>query len=102
VFETIDYRNNIEYFATEKTFKALFFGNPFYLIAPDELISQLSKEFYLLNSEFNTIDDFVGATDLDLRFENFRKKSELNHSKLIKYINDYSYTDYFKKLLYGT
>ena len=102
VFETIDYKNNIEYFATEKTFKALFFGNPFYLIAPTELIAELSKEFYLLNSEFNTIDDFIGANDLDLRFETFRKKSESNHNKLIEYINDYSYTEHFKKLLYGT
>ena len=102
VFETIDYKNNIEYFATEKTFKALFFGNPFYLIAPSELINELSKDFYLLNSEYATVDDFVGATDLDLRFEEFQKKSEVNNSRLIEYIKDYSYTEYFKKLLYGT
>lgn len=99
VFETIDYRNNIEYFATEKTFKALFFGNPFFLFGPNELIKELSKDFYLLNSEFENIDDFVGADSLDLRFEYFRKKSEVNNSKLLEYITDYKYIEHFKNLL---
>lgn len=99
VFETIDYRNNIEYFATEKTFKALFFGNPFYLIAPNELIKELSKEFYLLNSDFETIDDFVGSEDLNFTFDYFREKSKVNNKQLLEYVKDYKYTEYFKKLL---
>lgn len=102
IFETINNGNNEEYFITEKTFKGLFFGNPFYLIAPNDLVKEVSKEFYLLNSEFNTIDDFVGSNNLDLQFEEHIKKSKENHKKLIDYIKDYSYTEYFKKLLYGT
>jgi len=48
VFETIDYRNPVEYFLTEKTFKALFFNNPFYLIAPTEVVKLLSKDLQLI------------------------------------------------------
>ena len=99
VFETIDYRNNIEYFATEKTFKALFFGNPFYLVAPTELINELSNEFYLLNSDFENIDTFVGANDLDLKYHYFKEKARVNNSKLLEYIKDYKYIEHFKNLL---
>lgn len=102
VFETLDVVNNFEWFATEKTFKALFFGNPFYLIASSNLVNELSKDFYLLNSEFETVDDFVGCDNLEERFEEFQKKSEVNHYKLLEYIKDYKHTEYFKKLLYGT
>jgi hypothetical protein len=101
VFETIDCRNNDEYFATEKTFKALFFANPFFLVAPSELIKTLSNEFYLLNLDFENVDEFVGTNDLDFKFEYFQKKAEVNHSKLLEYIKDYKYTEHFKKLLYG-
>jgi len=68
VFETIDYRNPVEYFLTEKTFKALFFNNPFYLIAPTEVVKLLSKDFYLLNSEFSNLDSFVGSENLETDF----------------------------------
>jgi hypothetical protein len=44
IFETLYYYNNTETFITEKTFKGLFFNNPFYLVAPSDLISELSKE----------------------------------------------------------
>jgi hypothetical protein len=58
----------MEYFATEKTFKGLFFNNPFYLVAPSDLIGELSKDFYLLNNEFENIDDFVGSENLAEKF----------------------------------
>jgi len=102
IFETINNGNNEEYFITEKTFKGIFFGNPFYLIAPTDLIKEVSKDFYLLNSEFENVDDFVGCNNLEERFEEFQKKSEVNHCKLLEYIKDYKHTEHFKKLLYGT
>lgn len=99
IFETIDYRNNMEYFATEKTFKGLFFNNPFYLVAPTDLISELSKDFYLLNNEFENIDDFVGSGYLEQNYKDYVEKSKNNLSKLLDYIHDYSYIEHFKKLL---
>jgi hypothetical protein len=99
VFETIDYRNNVEYFLTEKTFKALFFNNPFYLAAPAEVVKILSKDFYLLNSEFSNLDSFVGNQNLETDFENYSNKSKNNLPKLIEYINDYSHIEHFIKLL---
>jgi len=99
VFETIDYRNPVEYFLTEKTFKALFFNNPFYLIAPTEVVKLLSKDFYLLNSEFSNLDSFVGSQNLETDFENYSNKSKSNLTNLLNYINNYDYTNYFKKLL---
>jgi hypothetical protein len=99
VFETINYRNNAEYFVTEKTFKALFFNTPFYLVAPMDMINELSKDFYLLNSEFDNLDSFVGSDDLSEKFEYYTDKSKNNLSKLLEYINDYSHIEHFKKLL---
>ena len=99
VFETIDYRNNVEYFLTEKTFKALFFNNPFYLAAPAEVVKILSKDFYLLNSEFSNLDSFVGSQNLETDFENYSNKSKNNLTNLLNYINNYDYTNHFKKLL---
>ncbi len=99
VFETIYYENDTEYFITEKTFKALFFGNPFFLVAPIKLIKEVSKDFYLLNSEFENVDDFVGYDKLESDFLHFKEKCKLNQNKIIEYVMDYSYTDYFKKLL---
>jgi hypothetical protein len=99
IFETIDHTNNTEYFATEKTFKGLFFNNPFYLVAPTYLIEEISKDFYLLNSEFDKVDDFVGSEDLAEKFEYYKNMSKNNLSKLLDYINDYSYIEHFKKLL---
>lgn len=102
IFETINPSNNGEYFITEKTFKGLFFGNPFFLVAPNDLIKELSKEYFLLNSEFKNVDDFVGSNELESKFDLFKEKSKNNRKKLIEYINDYKYTEYFKKLLYET
>jgi len=99
IFETIDYRNNMEYFATEKTFKGLFFNNPFYLVAPTDMVSELSKDFYLLNNQFESIDDFVGSETLAEKFDYYKDMSKKNLSKLLEYINDYSYIEHFKKLL---
>jgi hypothetical protein len=99
VFETIDCRNNAEYFITEKTFKALFFNTPFYLVAPTDMINVLFKDFYLLNSEFDNLDSFVGNNDLSEKFEYYTDKSKNNLSKLLEYINDYSHIEHFKKLL---
>jgi hypothetical protein len=99
IFETIDYRNNMEYFATEKTFKGLFFNNPFYLVAPSDLIGELSKDFYLLNNEFENIDDFVGSENLAEKFDYYRDMSKNNLDKVLDYIHDYSYIEHFKKLL---
>jgi hypothetical protein len=99
VFETINYKNNAEYFVTEKTFKALFFNNPFYLVAPTDMINQLSKDFYLLNSSFYNLDSFVGSENLKTDWETYAENSKNNLSTLLDYIHDYSYTDYFKQLL---
>jgi hypothetical protein len=99
IFETIDCRNNAEYFVTEKTFKALFFNNPFYLVAPTDMINKLSKDFYLLNSEFSNLDSFVASKNLEKDFDNYTDKSKNNLSKLLEYINDYSHIEHFKKLL---
>jgi hypothetical protein len=99
IFETIDYRNSMEYFVTEKTFKGLFFNNPFYLVAPSDMIDELSKDFYLLNSEFENLDSFVSSEDLAEKFDYYMDKSKDNLSKLLNYINDYSHTELFKKLL---
>lgn len=99
IFETINFRNNMEYFATEKTFKGLFFNNPFYLIAPNELIKNLEKDFYLLNSSFYNVDSFVGSENLESDYGQYVENSKHNLSKLLDYIHDYSYTNHFKQLL---
>lgn len=116
IFETINYRNNIEYFTTEKTLKGLFFNNPFYLVAPNGLIKELSKDFYLLNSDFdysskidnsvNTLhpsifglDSFVGSESLELDYKKYVEKSKNNLSKLLEIVYNYDYTEHFKKLL---
>ena len=99
IFETIDYRNNMEYFVTEKTFKGLFFNNPFYLVAPTDMVNELSKDFYLLNSSFYNLDSFVGSENLAEDFDHYKNMSKNNLSKLLDYIHDYSYIEHFKKLL---
>ena len=118
IFETIDYRNNDEWFLTEKTFKGLFFAKPFYLVAPTKLISLLKKMgFYLINFEFG--EKFETAKDLDNNFESFKnwidsvsdddiekiynnwlEKSKKNKELLFNYLNDYSQSEtIFQKLL---
>jgi len=99
IFETIYYINNMEYFVTEKTFKGLFFNNPFYLVAPTDMVNELSKDFYLLNNQFDNLDSFVGSEDLAEKFDHHINMSKNNLSKLLEYINDYSHVEHFKKLL---
>lgn len=99
IFETLHFINNKECWLTEKTFKGLFFNNPFYLIASSDMIDELSKDFYLLNSEFENLDSFVGSEDLAEKFDYYMDKSKGNLSKLLEYINDYSHVEHFKKLL---
>lgn len=99
IFETINFRNNMEYFATEKTFKGLFFNNPFYLVAPTDLIKNLENDFYLLNSSFEDLDSFVGSETLKSDYTKYVENSKHNLSKLLDYIHDYSYTNHFKQLL---
>ena len=99
IFETINPLNNMEYFATEKTFKGLFFNNPFYLVAPSEFIKNLEKDFYLLNSSFYNLDSFVGSEKLEENYPIYAEKSKHNLSKLLDYIHDYSHVKYFKQLL---
>jgi hypothetical protein len=86
-------------FVTEKTFKALFFNNPFYLVAPTDMINELSKDFYLLNSEFFNLDSFVASKNLEKDFDNYTNKAKNNLPKLMEYINDYSHIEHFIKLL---
>ena len=100
IFETIDYRNNMEYFTTEKTFKGLFFNNPFYLVAPSELVKNLENDFYLLNSSFYNLDSFVGSEKLKEDYPIYVENSKNNLSKLLDCIHDYSYTNYFKQLIW--
>jgi len=100
IFETINITNNIEYFTTEKTFKGLFFNNPFYLMAPSEMVNNLKKDFYLLNSDFKNETEFVSSKNLKEDYQTYCDKSKDNLKNLLAYINDYKYTETFKKLLY--
>ena len=108
LFETIDCRNTGEAFLTEKTYKGLFFGKPFYLLAPVNIISYLkSKGFYLLNFEFGS--SFDSIVDLNHNFNNFKnwikitpeeefekmyniwlEKSLKNRKMLFHHLNDFS------------
>ena len=118
IFETINCNNTDEAFLTEKTYKGLFFGKPFYLIAPVNIISYLkSKGFYLLNFEFGS--NFDSIIDLNHNFNNFKnwikmtaeeeiekmyniwlEKSQKNRKMLFHYLNDYSQSEeIIKKLL---
>ena len=118
VFETIDYRNIAEYFITEKTYKALFFGKPFILVAPAPVLNYLkSKGFYLLNFKFkNEIKNAEDVVDSVTKFTEWLKtekddiveetyneclnNSILNRKILFDYLNDYSQSEkIFKNLL---
>lgn len=108
VFETINFRNNDECFLTEKTYKALFFGKPVFLIAPHSLLKFLKEHgFYLLNFEFqkkiNTPEDVVYSfkkfvywlktqdkSILQLDYDSFLDKSLNNRKLLSEILNDYS------------
>lgn len=118
VFETIDYRNNNEYFITEKTFKALFFGKPIFLIAPYPVLKYLKDNgFYLLNfdfqSEINSAEDVLNGFSkflywlkmqntsmLENDYNLFLNKSMKNKTTLMNILNDYSeYENIFQRLI---
>lgn len=118
IFETINYRNSDEAWLTEKTYKGLFFGKPFMLIAPVVILNFLKERgFFILNFEF--IDEITESIDIKRSFDNFAnwleteseenieiryneylEKSLNNRVILSQYLNDYSQNEeYFKKLL---
>lgn len=118
IFETINYGNNVEWFLTEKTYKGLFFGKPFYLLGPAKMISFLKDAgFYLLNFEFgnkfessiDTIQNFdnfknwiktTKEDDIEIQYNNWMEKSQKNREILFNYLNDYSQSEkIFKNLL---
>ena len=118
VFETIDYRNNLEYFITEKTFKGLFFSKPILLVAPYPILNFLKqKGFHIVNFEFlneiNTPSDVVqsisnftnwinSATDdeIEKKYNEMLELSINNRNILFDYLNDYSKNEtIFQKLL---
>lgn len=112
IFETIDPRNNSEWFLTEKTYKGLFFGKPFLLVAPYEVLNVLrEKGFFILNFEFidkiesyedvqQSIQNFILWMDLtedseiERRYNLYLEKSKKNTNQLINYLNDYSQYEY--------
>lgn len=111
IFETIDPHNNQEWFLTEKTYKGLFFGKPFFLIAPTDALNYLKKiGFFILNFEFidninnvtdveKSIQNFVNwlenASDeeIEIKFNEYLKKSLNNRKLLFSYIEDYESTE---------
>lgn len=108
VFETINYHNNDEVFLTEKTYKALFFGKPVFLIAPHSVLKFLKDNgFYLLNFEFQkeikTAADVVNSfrkfvywlktqdkNILQIDYNAFLDKSLNNRKLLSEILNDYT------------
>jgi hypothetical protein len=111
IFETIYCGNNQEWFLTEKTYKGLFFGKPFYLLGPVKMLTYLkSMGFHLLNFEFG--DKFESTMDLNENFDNFKnwikttsedtieemyniwlEKSQKNREVLFGHLNDYSQSE---------
>lgn len=108
VFETINFRNNDESFMTEKTFKALFFGKPVFLVAPNALLKYLKDNgFYLVNFEFQkeieTPEDLMNSfkkfiywlktqdkITIESTYNSFLDKSINNRKLLMNILNDYS------------
>jgi hypothetical protein len=118
LFETIDYRNNIEYFITEKTFKGLFFGKPIILVAPYPILNFLKeKGFYIGNFEFmneiNSVDDMkqsiqnftdwiniTSINEIENKYNQMLELSINNRIVLFDYLNDYSKSEeIFQNLL---
>lgn len=111
IFETINPYNNSEWFLTEKTFKGLFFGKPFLLIAPYSTLNFLrEKGFFILNFEFNetiqssvdvqnSIQNFVNwinstnDKEIETKYNEFLEKSKNNRKVLFEYLNDYSQSE---------
>lgn len=120
IFETLDYNNNTECFITEKTYKGLFYGKPFFLITSFKSINHLKKcGFYIANFEFlpniQTPQDVVRSIklfsnwinsaseeEIEIRYNEMLEKSLNNRSVLMNYLNDYSvYENTFQKMLNG-
>ena len=120
LFETINPKNNKEYFITEKTFKGLFFGKPILLVASYPILNFLKeKGFYIGNFEF--IDKINSENDMKQSIQNFTNwvntaslseieskynqmlELSINNKKvLFDYLNDYSKIELmFKKILNG-
>jgi hypothetical protein len=118
LFETIDYRNNIEYFITEKTFKGLFFGKPILLVAPYPILNFLKEQgFYIGNFEFmneiNSVEDLTKSIqnftnwinnasidEIESKYNQMLELSINNRKVLFNYLNDYSQSEtIFQKLL---
>jgi len=118
IFETIDYRNPIEYFITEKTYKGLIFGKPFLLVAPYPVLNLLKDlGFYLINFEFlskietskdviESIDNFTkwinntSDGEIEERYNSMLEKSINNRKLLFNYLNDCKQNEnLFEKLL---
>lgn len=118
IFETIDYRNSLEFFITEKTFKGLFFGKPFLLAAPVSMLNFLrDRGFHITNFEFvdkienpndvlqsiKLFTDWLKSateTEIENRYNELLEKSKKNKDVLMNYLNNYEHNfDIFKKLL---
>jgi hypothetical protein len=111
IFETINPYNNTEWFLTEKTFKGLFFGKPFLLIAPYPTLNFLKERgFFILNFEFketiqssvdvqSSIQNFVNwinstnDEEIETKYNEFLEKSKNNRKVLSEYLNDYSQSE---------
>jgi hypothetical protein len=118
VFETLNYANDTERFITEKTFKALFFGKPIFLISSYQTLNELKDMgFYLINFEFvenlnsrwdvkksvNLFSEWLDTAsdeEIEERYNKSLEKSIQNRHKLMEYLNDYSEMEtIFTKLL---
>jgi len=64
------------------------------------MVNNLKKDFYLLNSDFESEEEFVGSENLKENYQMYCDKSKDNLKNLLEYIKDYKYTETFKKLLY--
>ena len=120
IFETIDYHNNRECFITEKTYKGLFYGKPFFLITSVESINYLKNYgFYIANFDFidsihsprdvmESVKNFTNwiktasEDEIEIRYNQMLEKSINNRNLLMNYLDDYSlYENIFKKMLNG-
>jgi len=118
IFETINFANKDEFFLTEKTFKGLFFGKPFLLVAPYPILNYLKDNgYYILNFEFkekientkdvntsiqNAVDWLKNTNDSEIEsnYNRFLENSKNNRKILFDYLTDYSKSEkIFKKLL---
>lgn len=118
IFETIDFHNNEEWFFTEKTFKGLFFGKPFLLVAPAPALKYLKENgFYILNFEFKenietyndvteSIKNFIfwiensSESEIEIKYNEFLEVSKNNIKVLFNYLDDYSKIEHIFNMLF--